>query len=60
MMLHRAVQKRPYDWKPLLAPVLQAYRSTISETTGFTPDKLAFGREMCLPIDFEALQPEPP
>ena len=25
-MLRRAVQRRPYDWEPLLAPVLQSYR----------------------------------
>ena len=27
-MLRRAVQKRPFDWETLLAPVLQSYRST--------------------------------
>ena len=59
-MLRRAVQKRPYDWKPLLAPVLQAYRSTVSEATGFTPFRLAVKREMRLPIDLETLLPEPP
>ena len=36
-MQQRAVQKRPYDWEPLLSPVLQEYRSTISEETIFTP-----------------------
>ena len=59
-MLRRAVQKRPYDWEPLLAPKLQAYRSTISESTGFTPYTLAFGREMRLPIDFGTSLPELP
>ena len=59
-MLRRAVNKRPYDWEPLLPAVLQAYRSTISETTSFTPHSLVFGREMRLPIDFGALLPEPP
>ena len=59
-MLRRAVQKRPYDWEPLLAPVLQAYRSTISESTGFTPYRLAYGREMRLPIDFGTPLPGPP
>ena len=50
-MLRRAVQKRPYDWEPLLPAVLQAYRSTPSEATGFTPFRLVFGREMHLPVD---------
>ena len=49
-MLRRAVHKKPYDWEPLLAPVLQAYRSTVSEATGFTPYRFVFGREMRLPI----------
>ena len=59
-MLRRAVQKRPYDWEPLLSPVLQAYRSTVSESTGFTPYRLTFGREMRLPIDLGTPLPEPP
>ena len=59
-MLRRAVQRRPYDWEPLLPAVLQAYRSTPSEATGFTPFRLAFGREMRLPIDVGTPLPEPP
>ena len=59
-MLRRAVQKRPFDWEPLLALVLQSYRSKISETTGFTPYRLAFGREMRLPVDIGTPLPEPP
>ena len=59
-MLRRAVQKRPYYWEPLLSPMLQTYRSTISEATGFTPYRLTFGREMRLPIDLGTPLPEPP
>ena len=59
-MLRRAFNKRPYDWGPLLPAVLQAYRSTILETTSFTPHRLVFGREMRLPVDFGAPLPEPP
>ena len=59
-MLLRAVQKRPYDWEPLVAPVLQAYRSTISECMGFTPHRLAFGREMRQLIDLGTPLPDPP
>ena len=58
--LHRAVQRRAYDWESLLAPVLQSYRSTVSEATGFTPFRLVFGREMRLPIDLGSPLPEPP
>ena len=59
-MLRRAVEKRPYDWEPLLPAVLQAFRSTPSESTGFTPSRLSFGREMRLPVDIGTPLPEPP
>ena len=59
-MLRRDVQKRLFDSEPLLAPVLQSYRSTISKATGFTPYRLAFGREIRLPVDVGTLMPEPP
>ena len=59
-MQRRTVLKRPFDWKPLLAPVLQSYRSTISEATGFTPYRLVFWREMRLPVDVGTPLPEPP
>ena len=59
-MLRRAVQRRPYDWESLLAPVLQSYRSSVSKATGFTPHRLAFGREMRLPVDLGLPLPEPP
>ena len=45
--------------KPLLLAVLQAYRSTRFVATGFTPHRLAFGRELRLPIDVATPLPEP-
>jgi hypothetical protein len=59
-MLRRAVMKRPFDWEPLLPAVLQAYRSSVTESTGFTPFRLTFGREMRLPIDLGTPTPDPP
>ena len=59
-MLRCAVQRRPYDWDLLLAPVLQSYRSSVSGTTGFTLHRLAFGREMRLPVDLCTSLPGPP
>ena len=44
----------------LFSPVFQAYRSTIMESTGFTPHRLVFGREMRLPVDFGSPLPKPP
>ena len=59
-MLPCAVQRRPYDWESLFAPELQSYKLTVYEATGFTPVRLAFGREMRLPIDLGSPLPEPP
>ena len=59
-MLRRAVQRRPYDRESLLSPVLQSYRSTVFEVTGFTPFRLAFGREMRLPVDLGMPLKKPP
>ena len=59
-ILRRAVQKRPYDWEPLLPAVLQAYRSTSAETTGLTPSRFVFKHEMRLPVDIGTPLPEPP
>ena len=41
-MLHRTVASRSYDWEPLLPTVLKAYRSTVSESKGFTFRRLLF------------------
>ena len=59
-MLRRAVQKRPYDWEPLLPAVLQAYRSTPSVSTGITPYRFVFGCEMRLQVDIGTPLTEPP
>ena len=59
-MLKRAVQRSTYNWEPLLPCVLQAYRSTVSESTGFTPHRFGYGREMRLPVDLGSPLPDPP
>lgn len=59
-MFRRVVQRRPFNWKPLRAPVLQTYQSTISESSGDITYILAVGCEMLLPIDFGARLPKPP
>ena len=56
--LRRAVKKRPHDWEQLLSAVLQTYRFTPSETTGFTPSRLVVEREMRLPVDIGTPLPE--
>ena len=39
------------DWDYLLAPVMMAYRSSVHESTGFSPYRLMFGEECTLPMD---------
>lgn len=46
------------EWDEYLPFVLMAYRSTPQDSTGFSPYRLMFGREMPKPIDV-ALQPKP-
>ena len=59
-MLRKAATGRPDDWEKLLPAVLMAYRSTPSETTGYTPFYLVFGREMRLVVDYGTPFPDPP
>ena len=41
------------DWCQLLPLVGMAYRSTVNESTGLTPNFMMFGREMDLPVDLQ-------
>jgi len=43
----------------MLPHVMMAYRSTVSESTGFTPYRLVFGKEMRLGVDLGTPMPEP-
>jgi len=45
------------DWDDHLPYVLMAYRTTVPESTGFSPFKMMFGREMNCPIDIIAGRP---
>lgn len=45
------VSKNQQDWDRKLPLFLLAYRSAVHETTGFTPSKMLFGRELRLPCD---------
>ena len=39
------------DWDDLIPPVMMAYRSSVHESTGFSPYRLMFGEECTLPMD---------
>ncbi len=50
-MLSLFVDKNQKNWDLLLPYVMMAYRSSVHATTGFTPYKVVFEREMVLPVD---------
>jgi len=60
-MLSHYVNDRHNDWDDALQPVMLAYRTSVHESTGFTPHFLWTGREVNLPIDimFGSLQDTP-
>ena len=50
--LRAYVSKDQQNWPSLLPSVMMAFRSTpCTESTGFSPFQLVFGREMNLPVD---------
>ena len=51
MMLAMFAGENRDDWDDLLPAVLMAYRSSVHESTGFSPYRLMFGEESTLPMD---------
>lgn len=50
-MLSTYVNEFHSDWDEYLPYVMQAYRSAVHETTGYTPNFLMLGREVSTPLD---------
>ena len=50
-MLAKCVEEDQRDWSMKLPYVMMAYRSSVHESTGFSPQFLVQGRELTLPID---------
>ncbi|KRZ50437.1 Retrovirus-related Pol polyprotein from transposon [Trichinella nativa] len=50
-MLAKVSIDQPEDWDVHLDRVLLAYRSSVHHTTGATPCRIIFGRELRLPVD---------
>ena len=50
-LLRKLVSKEGRDWDRLLSYVLFAYREVPQSTTGFSPFKLLYGREVRGPFD---------
>ena len=51
MMLAMFAGENRDDWDDLLPAVMMAYRSSVHESTGFSPYRLMFGEEYTLPMD---------
>ena len=51
MMLAMFAGKNREDWDDLLPAVMMTYRSSVHESTGFSPYRLMFGEECTLPMD---------
>ena len=51
MMLVMFAGEHKDDWDDLLPPVMMVYRSSVHESTGFSPYLLMFGEECTLPMD---------
>ena len=51
MMLAMFAGENKYDWDDLLPAVMMAYRSSVHESTGFSPYRLMFCEEWTLPMD---------
>ena len=51
VMLAKCIDEDQTNWSVKLPYVLMAYRSSVHESTGFTPDYLVFGHETSLPLD---------
>ncbi len=50
-MIGKVVEESQRDWDRRLPEVMQAYRSTIHSSTGFTPNFLVLGMETRAPVD---------
>ena len=58
IMLKSFVNKNRNDWDDHLPYLLMAYRASENESTGVTPFKMMFGREMSYPLDIMAGNPK--
>ena len=56
-LLRAFVNKEHSDWDERLPYVLMAYRSSVNETTGYTPNMMMLGREVTVPLDIQFANP---
>ena len=51
-MIGKLASDKKVQWEQHLSELLQAYNSTRSAVTGYSPHYLMYGRHLCLPVDF--------
>ena len=51
-MLAQCINDEQNNWSQQLPYVMMAYRTSVHESTGYTPHFLVYGQEVCFPIDF--------
>ena len=51
-MIRKLAMDKKAQWEQHLPELLQAYNSTQSAVTGYSPHYLMFGRRLRLPVDF--------
>ena len=56
-MLAKCINEEQSNWSQQLPYVKMAYRSSVDESTGYTPQFLVFGQELSLPLD--CMYPKP-
>ena len=59
MMLAMFAGENKDDWDDLLPVVMMAYRSSVHESTVFSPYRLMFGEECTLPMDIGLPRQDP-
>ena len=57
-MLAKTTAKNQQNWSQLVPYVMLAYRTSVHESTGYTPYFLLFGKEVTLPIDLQFPPPK--
>ena len=58
-MLSKFVDGDQRNWDLYLPLLMMAYRSSVHESTGFSPNEMMLGREVLLPLDLVIGQAEP-
>ena len=50
-MLSKVISKNQKDWDTFLPFLMLAYRSSLHDTLGESPNTMMFGREVLMPVD---------